>query len=520
MMISKFRHCLQALVFVSLGGAAVAQTVVEPGKEATGDMLAFLPSVLEMAADPPPESRLKILCQVQLQADQGYATVLSIKDNKVFIIAFSPHQLERPWSTITLRGVFVPTGESHPTNEGTMDWAYVFDRNGDGKIDFFSYLVGPLWIIPSADVDRGQLPVVKDGVMIDFFNENRNKLRNGYWHVADDNFDGTLDGIVARTVDAKGWADGWVIVRDTDGDTEYDNCRATYVDLDGTLVECIEAEDGYRVPGKTFAGLTQMPLEQDEFLEGFNQVASACKFGADKFHDWPVGVARASGDEVADTDACYGKMDFEACHSLAFGGDARAQDQLGYMYANAEGEEKDDEAAVKWFRLSADQGYRLALYHLGYMHYWGRSVPEDKERAATLYLKAAEQNEAWALHALGYMYGAGEGVEKDDKKALNYIHRAAQMGHSGAQRNMGLRYAAGKGVKKDDVRAYAWWSLASMHGSSQARELLDMIAARMSRKQVKEAKELALKIHKRTLELREEQAQNDALILGISDAEP
>lgn len=74
--------------------------------------------------------------KVQLQADQGYATVLTIKDDKVFIIAFSPHQLERPWVTITLRGVFVPTSESHPTDEGTMDWAYVFDRNGDGKIDF------------------------------------------------------------------------------------------------------------------------------------------------------------------------------------------------------------------------------------------------------------------------------------------------------------------------------------------------------------------------------------------------
>ena len=362
--------------------------------------------------------------------------------------------------------------------------------------------------------------MVKDGVLIDFLEENHEKLRNGYWHVADDNFDGTPDGIVARTVDAKGWADGWVIVRDSDLDTEYDSCRATQVDVDGAPVDCIDTEDGYRVAGKTFAGLMQLPLEQDGLLHSFNQVASVCNLGAGRFHDWPVDVDRASDDELADMDACYDESDLEACYSLALGGDARAQDKLGYIYANAQGVQKDDEAAVKWFRLSADQGYRLGLYHLGYMHYWGRSVPEDKERAATLYLKAAEQNEAYALLALGYMYGAGEGVEKDDEKALHYTHRAAQMGHAGAQFNMGMRYLAGKGVKEDYVRAYAWWALASMHGSSEATEGLDMIAAIMSRNQVKKAKELFLEIHKRTIELREEQAQNDARILGVTDAEP
>lgn len=92
------------------------------------------------------------------------------------------------------------------------------------------------------------------------------------------------------------------------------------------------------------------------------------------------------------------------------------------------------------------------------------------------------------------------------------------MGHAGAQFNMGLRYLIGKGVKEDPVRAYAWWALASMHGSSQARDGLETMATFMSRKQVKKAKELSLQIHAHTIELREEQAQNDARILGGADA--
>ena len=118
------------------------------------------------------------------------------------------------------------------------------------------------------------------------------------------------------------------------------------------------------------------------------------------------------------------------------------------------------------------------------------------------------------------MYGAGDGVAQDDKKALHYTHRAAQMGHASAQANMGMRYLTGEGVQEDYVRAYAWWALASMHGSSQARDALEMIASIMSRKQVKKAKELGLQIHERTIELREEQARNDARILGVTDPEP
>ncbi len=514
------RRLVTSVLLISLfGPVCLAATAEESDKPPVGDMLSFLPAVLSMAADPPPESRFNILCQVQLQPDKGYATVLSIEPGKVFIIAFSPHKLERPWSTITLRGVFVPSGESHPSDEGTMDWAYVFDRNRDGKIDFFSYLVGPLWMIPSTATDRSELPVVKGGVTMDFFNANRDKLRNGYWHVADDNFDGTPDGVIVRTLDDKGWADGWVIVRDTNLDTEYDSCRATNISIVGTHIECIDTADGYKIAGKTLAGLLRIPVPQDRMLQSFNQVIDACGFGAGKLYDRPVGDG-VSGEVLADTDACYDKLEYEACHSLALGGDARAQDRLGFMFANARGVEQDDRQAADWLRLSADQGYRVGLYNFGYMHFWGRGVPEDKEKAASYYLQAAEQNDALALSALSYMYQTGTGVEKDDEKAIHYGQRAAQMGHAGAQARMGARYMLGDGVRKDYVRAYAWWVLASMHGSSMARDGLNVVASAMSRKKVQQAKELALEIHARTIELREEQARNDARVLGAEESSP
>ena len=49
-------------------------------------------------------------------------------------------------------------------------------------------------------------------------------------------------------------------------------------------------------------------------------------------------------------------------------GRAKAQCNLGAMYADGQGVAQDYSAAIKWFRMSAHQGYALAQYNLGIMH--------------------------------------------------------------------------------------------------------------------------------------------------------
>jgi len=46
-------------------------------------------------------------------------------------------------------------------------------------------------------------------------------------------------------------------------------------------------------------------------------------------------------------------------------GDAQAQNDLGFMYANGQGVPQDDAEAVRLFRLLAEQGLALAQNHLG-----------------------------------------------------------------------------------------------------------------------------------------------------------
>ena len=47
------------------------------------------------------------------------------------------------------------------------------------------------------------------------------------------------------------------------------------------------------------------------------------------------------------------------------------------MYDNRLGVPQDDKEAVKWFRLSAEQGHASAQHNLGFMYFNGLGVPQD-----------------------------------------------------------------------------------------------------------------------------------------------
>ena len=54
---------------------------------------------------------------------------------------------------------------------------------------------------------------------------------------------------------------------------------------------------------------------------------------------------------------------------------------LGLIYANGREVLKDYEEAMKWYKLSAEQGNVLAQYKLGGMYGSGKGVPQDYAQA-------------------------------------------------------------------------------------------------------------------------------------------
>ena len=75
---------------------------------------------------------------------------------------------------------------------------------------------------------------------------------------------------------------------------------------------------------------------------------------------------------------------------LAEAGDAEAQTDLGFMYANGLGVPQDYTEALKWYRKAAIQGYTKAQYALGAMYANGIGVPQDYVQSYAWFQLAAE----------------------------------------------------------------------------------------------------------------------------------
>lgn len=175
-------------------------------------------------------------------------------------------------------------------------------------------------------------------------------------------------------------------------------------------------------------------------------------------------------------------------------GDTEAQYDLGLMYANGEGVARDDEQAVRWFRLAAEQGDADAQFNLSFMYLNGEGVPQDYEEAIRWFRAAAEQGLAPAQFYLGFMYSDGKGVPRDDQEAALWYGAAAEQGLATAQFYLGFMYDSGRGVPRDEIQAHMWLSLATSSLTGDLREEAvrgrDRVAEKMHPAEIVEAERL------------------------------
>ena len=141
--------------------------------------------------------------------------------------------------------------------------------------------------------------------------------------------------------------------------------------------------------------------------------------------------------------------------------DAKAQFDLGGMYAQGRGVPRDYTEEAKWLRKAAEQGLSLAQFDLGVMYAKGKGLPQDYAEAVKWYRKAAEQENAYAQHNLGTLYREGQGVPQDYAEAAKWYHKSADQGAAKAQFNLGVMYATGEGMPQDRAEAAKWYRKAA-----------------------------------------------------------
>jgi hypothetical protein len=174
------------------------------------------------AEQPRDGKNLKLLCETHV----GEKTVsfLSLGDGTVLIAAFTDRPLRDPTKDIWLQTYFLRwdgnlTAAPYDTRRpsATADWAYVYDQNGDGRIDHLAFLIGPLNIEPpDAPADLpvtgpdGSFGALKGSLLKKWF---RSINKFGFWQAIDENGDGKVSWLaIPARKKSNGWFRGWAVI--------------------------------------------------------------------------------------------------------------------------------------------------------------------------------------------------------------------------------------------------------------------------------------------------------------------
>jgi TPR repeat protein len=138
--------------------------------------------------------------------------------------------------------------------------------------------------------------------------------------------------------------------------------------------------------------------------------------------------------------------------------------------------------AVRWYRLSADQGWAGGQYHLGLCYLAGNGVEQNEEHGLELLRQAADQNHAYAEFDLAGLYARGIGEPRNDQDRpdvlLQRVLKSDQQDDyyeiKNAYDSLVFRQEHGIGSEPDIFAAVQWYcrgAVAGMDGYSIADKI-------------------------------------------------
>lgn len=172
--------------------------------------------------------------------------------------------------------------------------------------------------------------------------------------------------------------------------------------------------------------------------------------------------AASWSEDFAKGEQAYFSGDYQTAMTewqpLAEAGQMEGQYGMGLLYANGFGVDMNDEQALKWYGLAADQGHAGAQCNLAVMHANGWGVPQSNENALKWYALAADQGVTEAQVSLGKMYRDGFGTEKDAVLARKWFAIAANLGDKNATYKLDdlAGHMSAEEISKGDELTNAW----------------------------------------------------------------
>lgn len=272
------------------------------------DIFSYYELVDGQSLSPPPEQSLRTICQKK-RKDGGYITFIGVEGRKVLLFALTDNKIRDASKSVYLETRFFTGPKVLLRISGwgpgvTPDWGYVFDRNRDGMVDYLAYMAGPKAVAPLGH--KEELPNItatkrKTTLGEEYFKAGHSPLT--FWHVADDNFDGSVDGFAMRAdrVD-NGWSYGWMVVQSSSHNDIFDKCQyySGHDKNESHSCEPVDEGHGYVVLDKYKAH--SLPVEMyDKWLLTVNNGINECKLDAANFYALP-GTFNVSEETKKSTD--------------------------------------------------------------------------------------------------------------------------------------------------------------------------------------------------------------------------
>ena len=149
-------------------------------------------------------------------------------------------------------------------------------------------------------------------------------------------------------------------------------------------------------------------------------------------------------------------------------GDPQSQHELAFEYWSGENLKQDFSEAMKWWKLSASNGFGKAYFNLGSMYYNGDGVPANYKKAyyyLNLSIKKKHPYQGTSYMFLGSkFYLDGNYVKKNYKKGIKYLEIAAKKNCIRSQFLLGSYYDEGVetyNIKKNINKSFKFYKMAA-----------------------------------------------------------
>ncbi len=194
------------------------------------DVVTFYPTASSLTQSPPPIDRFTKACE--RTTDSIVLSIWAAKGGPARLAVFTPSPIAKLAKVVSLQVLYtarprgrgaMPVPTARPGPDASLDWAYVFDRNGDGAIDYIASFVA------ARPVEGESFPAdYPKGTQSIGFKEYELFIRSAHLvfiHYADDNVDGRVDAVVAPLpdVDRPAWVSSYGVLRSSHFDGTVDD---------------------------------------------------------------------------------------------------------------------------------------------------------------------------------------------------------------------------------------------------------------------------------------------------------